>query len=63
MEDYQRKNKIICPRCSGNGYIKVKKEVNWPSKEENIVVQCSMCNSEGELNDREPRTSGFNKTN
>tara|TARA_R100000734_G_C3273163_1_gene68594 strand:+ start:150 stop:320 length:171 start_codon:yes stop_codon:yes gene_type:complete len=51
MENYQRKNKIICPRCKGNGYIKVVKEVSWPSKEQNIVVQCSMCKSEGEIDD------------
>ena len=43
--------KIICPRCKGNGYLKVKKEVQWPQKEEIIVVQCPMCNSEGEIED------------
>ncbi len=41
--------KKICPRCNGNGYFKVKKEVKWPSKEEEIVVQCPQCNSEGEI--------------
>ena len=51
MENYQRKNKMICPRCKGNGYIKVVKEVSWPSKEQNIVVQCSMWKSEGEIDD------------
>ena len=45
------KKKIICPRCKGNGYLKVKKEVQWPQKEEIIVVQCPMCNSEGEIED------------
>jgi len=44
-------NKKICPRCKGNGYIKVIKEVKWPSKQEEIVVQCTMCNSEGEIED------------
>ena len=39
----------ICPRCKGNGYIKVIKEVAWPSKEQQIVAQCSMCNSQGEI--------------
>ena len=39
------KKKIICPRCKGNGYLKVIKEVQWPQKEEIIVVQCPMCNS------------------
>ena len=27
------------------------KEVNWPEKEEQIVVQCPQCNSEGEIED------------
>jgi len=54
----------ICPRCKGNGYIKVVKEVAWPSKEQQIVVQCSMCNSEGEVeDDGRSRESGSDKTN
>ena len=48
-------NKKICPRCKGNGYIKVIKEVKWPSKQEEIVVQCTMCNSEGEIEDVGPK--------
>ena len=32
----------ICPRCKGNGYIKVVKEVTWPSKEEQWANCCSM---------------------
>ena len=47
------KKKIICPRCKGNGYLKVVKEVQWPQKEEIIVVQCPMCNSKGEVHDKE----------
>ena len=50
--------KKICPRCKGNGYFYVKKEVNWPEKEEQIVVQCPQCNSEGEIED-----DARNKTN
>ena len=46
-------NKKICPRCKGNGYIKVIKEVAWPMKQQEIVVQCTMCNSEGEIKDVE----------
>jgi len=38
----------ICPRCTGNGYIKVKKEVG---SNKDIVVQCTMCDSEGEINE------------
>ena len=38
--------KKICPRCQGNGYIKVKQSVDNPTEE---VLQCPLCNSEGEL--------------
>ena len=38
----------ICPRCTGNGYIKVKKEVG---SNKDIVVQCTMCKSQGEINE------------
>src|SRR6056300_18412 len=38
--------KKICPRCQGNGYIKVKQSVENPKEE---VLQCPLCNSEGEL--------------
>lgn len=38
----------ICPRCKGNGYFTVKKSINNPV---DIVVQCPMCKSEGEIND------------
>ena len=53
-------NKKICPRCKGNGYIKVIKEVKWPSKQEEIVVQCTMCNSEGEIEDVGPKEEKLN---
>ena len=36
----------ICPRCKGNGYFTVKESVENPV---DTVVQCPMCNSEGEL--------------
>ena len=45
------KNNIkICPRCKGNGYIKV------PNKSveqigESITVSCTMCKSQGEIDD------------
>ena len=42
--------KKICPRCSGNGFIKVKESIERPV---NIVVQCPMCNSQGEVRDKE----------
>ena len=40
----------ICPRCKGNGFFKVKESVN---NQVDIVVQCSMCNSQGEVHDKE----------
>ena len=45
------KNNIkICPRCSGNGYVKVpNKSVEELNK--SITVQCPMCESRGELDD------------
>ena len=38
--------KKICPRCQGNGFIKVKASVDDPTE---LVQQCTMCKSEGEL--------------
>ena len=45
------KNNIrICPRCKGNGYIRVpNKSVEQLRKE--VTVQCPMCESQGELDD------------
>ena len=40
----------ICPRCKGNGFFKVKESVN---NEVDVVVQCPLCNSEGEIHDKE----------
>ena len=40
---------MICPRCKGNGFFYVKKEVKWPQKQEDIVVQCPQCESKGEI--------------
>ena len=39
---------MICPRCTGNGYIRVKKDV---STDKDVDVQCPMCQSEGEIKD------------
>ena len=38
--------KEICPRCRGNGFIKVKESIENPIE---TVQQCAMCNSKGEL--------------
>ena len=41
-------HKAICPRCNGNGYIEIpNKSVEQPGKE--VTVQCTMCESRGEL--------------
>ena len=37
--------KVICPRCKGNGYFKIKESVE---RAVDKVVQCPMCNSQGE---------------
>jgi len=40
------KTKTICPRCRGNGFIKVKKSIENPTE---VVQQCTQCKSEGEI--------------
>ena len=40
--------KIIFPRCTGNGYFKVKESAERPVDQ---VVQCPMCNSQGEIDE------------
>ena len=40
----------ICPRCKGNGFFKIKESVN---NQVDVVVQCPMCNSKGEVHDKE----------
>ena len=41
--------KIICPRCTGNGYVKIPNEAVGVSKE--IIAQCTMCDSQGEIDE------------
>ena len=40
--------KVICPRCSGNGFFKVKESVE---QQVDKVVQCPMCDSQGEIDE------------
>ena len=40
----------ICPRCQGNGFFKVKESIE---KKVEVVVQFTMCNSKGEVHDKE----------
>ena len=40
-------NKVVCPRCTGNGYIKIPNQaVGNPTE---IIAQCTMCDSQGEV--------------
>ena len=36
----------ICPRCRGNGYIKVKESIESPTE---TIHQCPQCNSQAEI--------------
>jgi RecJ-like exonuclease len=38
--------KKICPRCQGNGFIKVMESIDKPIE---VIQQCPQCNSEGEI--------------
>ena len=44
--------KIVCPRCRGNGYIKIPHE-SVEKLEKSVIAQCSMCESEGEIDELE----------
>ena len=37
----------ICPRCFGNGYIRIPNEAVGVPKQ--VVAQCTMCKSQGEV--------------
>jgi len=45
--DQLKNKKVICPKCNGNGYIKIPHKL---IKKERIT-QCDMCNSQGEINE------------
>jgi len=40
------KTKEICPRCRGNGFIKVMKSIDDLTE---VVQQCTQCDSQGEI--------------
>ena len=50
--------KAICPRCHGNGYIKVKDSIENPTE---TIHQCPQCNSQGEIMIDEPRFKNIQK--
>ena len=43
-----KEKKVVCPRCTGNGFFKVKENIE---KQIDKVVQCPMCDSQGEINE------------
>tara|TARA_R110000803_G_scaffold198539_1_gene262303 strand:+ start:415 stop:591 length:177 start_codon:yes stop_codon:yes gene_type:complete len=43
------KKQITCPRCIGNGYVRIPNEAVGTPKE--IIAQCAMCNSQGEIDE------------
>ena len=50
--------KTICPRCHGNGYIKVKDSIENQTE---TIHQCPQCNSQGEIMIDEPRFKNIQK--
>ena len=40
-----KKNKIICPTCKGNGFVRIPYRL---AKEE-VTAQCGVCDSQGEV--------------
>jgi DnaJ-class molecular chaperone len=49
----EKKNKKrVCPRCKGNGYIKIPHE-SVEHLGRSVISQCSMCESEGEIDEFE----------
>ena len=50
--------KTVCPRCRGNGYIKVKDSIENPTE---TIHQCPQCNSQGEIMIDEPRFKNIQK--
>ena len=40
----------VCPRCKGNGFFKIKESIE---RQVDVVVQCPICNSKGEVHDKE----------
>ena len=48
----KKTKKIVCPRCKGNGYIKIPHE-SVEKLDKSVIAQCSMCESEGEIDEFE----------
>ena len=43
------KNKVICPVCKSNGYVRIPYRLT----EEEVTAQCGVCESEGEIYENE----------
>ena len=52
----KKTKKITCPRCKGNGYIKIPHE-SVENLKKSVISQCSMCESEGEIDELEDNMS------
>ena len=52
----KKTKKIVCPRCKGNGYIKIPHE-SVEKLNQSVISQCSMCESEGEIDELEDNMS------
>jgi len=50
--------KTPCPRCRGNGYIKMMESIDQPIE---IIQQCPQCDSQGEIMIDEPRFKNIQK--
>ena len=50
--------KKICPRCQGNGFIKLMESIDKPIE---VVQQCTQCDSQGEIMIDEPRFKNIQK--
>jgi len=47
MEKETKTKKVFCPKCGGNGYIRLPQKP--PNKEQ--IAQCMVCNSNGEMDE------------
>ena len=46
----KKTKKIVCPRCKGNGYIRIPHE-SVENLKKSVISQCAMCESEGEIDE------------
>ena len=50
--------KTICPRCKGNGFIKLMNSIEDPTE---VIHQCPQCDSQGEIMMDEARFKNIQK--